>query len=126
MSLVNPTIESIILKIPTDLTIILAITLGIVIMTDFIISVIAVYNIKLDIKIYNKQDATEIIKKEVSEALKQHQFLIIRLFKAFPNITQRKNINFNNYKELVIKTKEEINRLKLEHKNNKKVNKNRK
>ena len=126
MKIINPTIEGLLLKIPTSLTITLAIIFALIFITDLTISVIAVYNIKLDVKKYTRQDATEVIKKEVSEALKKHQFLIGRLFKAFPNITQRKNANFISYKELVIKTKEEIKLLKKEYKKIKKARKKKK
>lgn len=123
MKIINPTIENMLLSIPNFLTIILALIFAVVIITDTIVSIVAVYNIKIDVKKYTRQDATEAIKKEVSEALKKHQFLVGRIFTAFPNINQRKNIDFSNYKELVIKTKEEVKKLKKEYKNRKNANK---
>lgn len=112
MKIVNPFIESIILKLSPWLIIVLSTIFLLGFLIDVIISIIAILNIKIDIKKYTKKDATEAIKKEVREALKRHRFTTERLFAAFPNVTQRKNINFMDYKELVLKIKEEYKKLK--------------
>lgn len=107
MKIINPLIETILLKLPSLLIIILSVIFLIIFIIDLIISTIIVFNIKIDIKKYTKKDATEIIKAEVKAALEKHRFIIGRLFNAYPNITQRKNHSFIDYKDLVEKIKEE-------------------
>ena len=112
MKIINPFIEKILLSFPQSLIIVLSVLFLIIFIIDFIISTITVFNIEVDIKKYTKKDATEIIKEEVREALKKHRFIIGRLFNAYPNVTQTKNINFKDYKELVLKIKEEYKKKK--------------
>lgn len=115
MKIVNPFIEMLLLKLKPWLIIVLGIVFLIAYTIDIIISIIAILNIKIDIKKYTKKDATEAIKKEVKEALKRHRFTTERLFAAFPNVTERKNINFPDYKELVLVIKEEYKKRKNNH-----------
>lgn len=124
---INPIIEKILLKQPYWLTILLSVSFFIIFMIDFIISVIAMFNLKLEVKKYTKKDATETIKKEIADFLKNHRFLresIDRLFSAFPNVDDRKDINFIDYKELVLRIKEEIKEAKAEYRKRKKEFKN--
>ena len=112
MKIVNPFIESILLRFKPWLITLLSLVFLTSFVIDIIVSLVAMFNIKIDIKKYTRKDATEAIKKEVREALKRHHFTTERLFSAFPNVTQRKNINFHDYKELVLKIKEEYKKRK--------------
>lgn len=105
---INPLIEGGLTKVPHWLIITISSIFLIIFITDIIISYIAVYNIKSEVKKYEKTDATETIKKEVEEFLHNHNFIrtqINRLFNAFPN-AKSLNINFPDYKQLVEKVKQ--------------------
>lgn len=109
--LINPSIESLLQSIPNWLTITLSILTAIVFITDIIISLIAMLNIKIEVKKYTKKDATETIKEEIADFLKNHHFIrkmIGRLFAAYPNVNSRKNINFTTYKDLISRIKKEV------------------
>lgn len=112
MKIINPFSEVLLSKLKPWIIIALSTVFLIGFLIDTIISIVAIFNIKIDIKKYTRKDATEAIKKEVKEALKRHLFTTERLFAAFPNVTQRKNTNFIDYKELVLKIKEEYKKLK--------------
>lgn len=79
---------------------------------DVIVSIITVVNIKIDVKKYTKKDATSAIKFEVAKKLRQHFFLVDRLFDAFPNIIEKRNNKFLDYKKLVQKIEDSINKIK--------------
>jgi len=116
--LVNPIVEGLLMKAPNWLIITLGIIFLLIFITDFVISYIAMFNIKIEVKKYTKKDATDIIKKEISEFLHKHNFIrtqIERLFTAFPNVKSFKDIDFPDYKELVEKIKEEIHETKEEY-----------
>lgn len=117
--LINPIVEGLLVKVPHTLVIILGIFFALIFVTDCIISFIAMFNIKIEVKKYTKKDATEVIKKEVSEFLHKHSFLrnqIERLFTAYPNVKSFKNIDFPDYKDLIKKIKQEVKEAKEEYK----------
>ena len=113
--LINPIVEGLLLKIPKIIVIILGIIFALIFIADIVVSLVAMFNIKIEVKKYTKTDATETIKREISEFLHKHNFIrkqIDRLFQAFPNVKSRKNLDFPDYKELVAKIKEEIKEAK--------------
>lgn len=106
--LINPFIEGALIKVPHWLIITISSILLIIFIIDIIISYIAVVNIKLEVKKYDRTDATEKIKKEIEEFLHNHSFIrtqINRLFKAFPDVKSLKYLNFPDYKKIVAKIK---------------------
>lgn len=120
---INPIVEGLLTKIPDILIIIIGIITALIFITDFIISTIAMFNIKIEVKKYTKKDATEAIKKEIAEFLHNHSFIreqIERLFAAFPDVKSRKNTSFPDYKDLVKKIKAEVAEAKKEYKKKKK------
>lgn len=121
--LINPIVEGLLLSVPHTLVIILSIIFMLIFITDCVISFTAMFNIKIEVKNYTRKDATEVIKKEISEFLRNHNLLrkqIERLFAAYPDVKSRKNIDFPDYQELVKKIKQEVNEAKEEYKKKKK------
>lgn len=108
---INPFLENI-LNNTTNIVLIISTSLiFLVILTDFIISLTALFNIKLEIKNYNKKDATETIKNEIAEFLTKHTIMrkqINRILSSFPNAKSHKEFNLPDYKELVQKIKNEL------------------
>ena len=123
MKLLHPLIEKV-LDYPANWVIILlAIIFGIIILTDFIISIIAMFNIKIEIKKFTKKDATEVVKQEIKEFLEKHSFLndqIDRLLSSFPTAISRIEFNLPDYKDLIKLIKKEIKEAKKELKKKKK------
>ncbi|MDO5393656.1 MAG: hypothetical protein Q4F33_03555, partial [Mycoplasmatota bacterium] len=89
----------------------------IIFIADIIISYIAVINIKIEAKKYDRTDATETIKTEIEDYLHSHNFIsnqIKRLFNAFPDVKSLKYINFKDYKKLVTKLKNTHKKTKID------------
>ena len=108
--LINPQIEQLLARVPACVIIFTTLIIAIAFIIDLIISLIAMFNIKIEVRKYSKKDATEVIKEEVSEFLKQHNFIKNmqgRLFSAYPNVKSRKNINFIVYKDFILKAIQE-------------------
>lgn len=106
--IVNPLIEGCLTKVPHWLIILISLIILIIFIADIIISYIAVINIKIEAKKYDRTDATETIKTEIEDYLHSHNFIsnqIKRLFNAFPDVKSLKYINFKDYKKLVAKLK---------------------
>lgn len=106
--IINPLIEGGLTKVPTWLIIIISSIALVIFIADIIVSYIAVLNIKLEVKKYDRVDATETIKKEVEEFLHKHSFIrkqIDRIFNAFPNVKSLKYLHLPDYKKLVAKVK---------------------
>lgn len=123
MKLLHPLVEKGLSIFPNWLLILLAIIFGLIILTDFIISIIAMFNIKIEIKQFTKKDATEVVKQEIKEFLEKHSFIreqIDRLLKAFPNAKSHKGFDLPDYKDLIKKIKQEIKEAKQELKKKKK------
>ncbi len=116
---INPTIESFLKTFSETLVIILGLLFLIVFIIDLVISIITMFNIKVDVRKYMKKDATSIIKKEVSVALKKHLVLKERLLEAFPNAIAKRNFNFATYKDILNKLKKELGKAKSTYKKNK-------
>lgn len=106
----NPLIFSFIGVLPEILVKVLAIVLFIIFVLDFCVSTFAIIRLKIDTKKYINEDATRVIKEEVSKSLKKYRYLYNRIFKAFPEITKSNNN--------VIRIKEFINKNKKRKKNN--------
>ena len=114
---VNPIIEGLLTKIPHLLIIILGLIFLLIFIADLTISLIAMFNIKIEVRKYTKKDATDAIKREIAEFLKDHTFLrnqIDRIITAFPNAKSRKEFNLPDYKELITKIKQEVAEAKQE------------
>lgn len=117
VKLLNPFIEKGLMAITDWLLILLAIIFGLLIIVDLVISIIAMFNIKIEVKLFEKIDATEIVKREIKEFLEKHNFIrkqIDRVLSAFPNAKSTKVLSLPDYKDLVKKIKQEINEAKKE------------
>lgn len=102
---VNTWLEKLILLLPNSLTIILSIILTVIFVSDIILSTHTVIKFNSSFKRYSA-DNTQEVKKKIIEEL-QHNFLLNRLVKAFPNAKdkreyykQLRNEYFKRMKEL--------------------------
>lgn len=117
VKLVNPFIEQALSTVTPWLLILLAIIFSLIFISDFVISLIAMFNIKIEVRKFTKKDATEIVKQEIKEFLEKHSFIrkqIERVLSSFPNAKSFKGLDLPNYKELIKKIRKEINEAKRE------------
>ena len=103
VSFVNPLIVSFIRLFPNNILIYFTIFIFGFFLIDFVLSTYIIFMLKIDTKKYVGQDATVVIKEEVISSLKKYDIFHRRLFKAFPNILDSKNLNMlfdviNKYK----------------------------
>ena len=116
IKIINPILYKLVSRIPEILLIILAIILGLLFLSDLIVTVYIMTKLKINVSKFEKKDATQAIKQEIQAALKKNTILTGRLLKAFPDISRLNNQNFKNFEDLFNKTKEEVKRLKIEYK----------
>ena len=100
MYIVNPLIEKSLLLLSKNVLIIIAIILMVIFVTDLIISLVTVFNIK-DINIGKIKDNTEEINKKVKEYLKKKSVLTRRLVESFPGF----RINIKSIKNKIVRKK---------------------
>jgi uncharacterized membrane protein len=82
---VNPFINKLLLKIPSNILVIIAIVIFVIILTDVIISLIIIIKFS-KISENSKSDSTEIVTRYVRNAIiKTGKVLYIRFINAFPN-----------------------------------------
>lgn len=87
MYVINPFISKLVLSIPTNILNIIAIILGIIFITDFIVSFTVIAKFKAlpeELKKDNTEKVTEYVKKEI---IKKNKKLYKRLIEAFPKLT---------------------------------------
>ena len=82
----HPVIENIINSFSNNTIIVIAIILFVIYLIDNFISFNVMSKIKNEIKHYNK-DSTEVIRKKITEWLKNNTFLFKRIISAFPEIS---------------------------------------
>ncbi len=100
---VNTWLENLILLLPNSLMITLSIVFSVIFISDVILSTHTVIKFNSSFKRYSA-DNTQEVKKKIIEEL-QHNFLLNRLVKAFPNAKDKAN----HYKQLHL---EYVNRVK--------------
>lgn len=113
---VNTWIENLILLLPNSLMVTLSIILTIIFVSDTILSVHTVIKFNSSFKRYSA-DNTQEVKKKILEEI-QHNFLLNRLVKAFPNAKDKRD----HYKQLrneYFKRMKELHDLKRKEKNKK-------
>lgn len=113
---VNTWIENLILLLPNSLMVTLSIILTIIFVSDTILSVHTVIKFNSSFKRYSA-DNTQEVKKKILEEL-QHNFLLNRLVKAFPNAKDKRD----HYKQLrneYFKRMKKLHDLKRKEKNKK-------
>lgn len=87
MYVINPFISKLVLSIPTNILNMIAIILGIIFITDFIVSFTVIAKFKAlpeELKKDNTEKVTEYVKKEI---IKKNKKLYKRLIDAFPRLT---------------------------------------
>lgn len=95
--IIEPFVNTVLLKIPSILLMIISSILLIIFVIDFVVS----YNVVLKIKEntrFIKKDNTEEITKKVREILSKNTHLTKRIFKAFPKF-KPVNLSLNNFKQ---------------------------
>lgn len=118
---IHPVVESLLLKVPENILIIISCIVFLIFFLDVIVTVLLLT--KLDIKVKNvNSDATEEIDKEMKKLIANYRILYKRLFKAFPksNInTEKGNVviarirnQLDEFDDLLEKKKKEIATLK--------------
>lgn len=90
----------------------LAIIILLVFLADFALSLFVLIRLKINVNKFTKMDATSEIKKEVRASLEKYTTLTIRLVKSFPTIKYPNSKAFNAFKASLLKTKEELKKLK--------------
>lgn len=111
---VNTWLESLIMLLPNPLMITISIILTVIFVSDVILSTHTVIKFNSSFKRYSA-DNTQEVKKKIIEEL-QHNFLLNRLVKAFPNAKDKRE----NYKQLrneYFKRMKELHELKRKEKN---------
>lgn len=116
IKIINPILYKLVSQIPKILLIVLAIILGLLFLSDLVITIYIMTKLKINVSKFEKKDATKVIKQEIKAALKKNTILTGRLLKAFPDISRINNQNFKNFEDLFNKTREEVKRLKAEYK----------
>ena len=105
--ILNPFIESYILKIPNDIMTPLFVIILSIFIIDIIISISIITSFKSTIKTIQK-DATEEITKKVKEIILKRSIFHRRLINAFPDIQNKKE----RLQSLENKIKQKINNIK--------------
>ncbi len=90
----------------------LAIIILLVFLADFALSLFVLIRLKINVNKFTKMDATSEIKKEVRASLEKYTTLTIRLVKSFPTIKYPNSKAFSNFKSSLLKTKEELRKIK--------------
>ena len=116
IKIINPILYKLVSQIPKILLIVLAIILGLLFLSDLVITIYIMTKLKINVSKFEKKDATKVIKQEIKAALKKNTILTGRLLKAFPDTSRINNQNFKNFEDLFNKTREEVKRLKAEYK----------
>ena len=112
VEIVHPIIEKIIYTTNPVITMIFAsITFGIF-MTDLIVSIRILFGLKTNIKKITSRDATNEIKKEVMEFLKNYNVLTGRLIRSFPDLEKLNGPNFEKFRHTFDGVKKEIEKIK--------------
>lgn len=115
--IINPFIFPILDKLPSILLIIISLLFMSIFITDLVVSIITLCKIKISSNKYNNFDATEEIKKLISETLKKNSFLYTRLLNAFPKITGKNKVTIVELKKVANefrrKLKENKEKLKI-------------
>lgn len=107
---INPILKNILFHVPSVITMTIGIVLSVIFIIDLIISTYIMFRLKINVTKYTNKDATTDIRKEVKKALTKHTFLTTRLLNSFPHISNNKNSE--SLKELLSKTKKEIEKYK--------------
>lgn len=106
---IHPTLKNLLSKLSPSLLTTISLICLIIFVTDFIITTIAMFNIKLEVSTL-KKDSTRSIRKEITKFLKENKFqrfLTTRLLAAFPNIKSQLKLNRSiiDYKKILSKVK---------------------
>ncbi len=91
---------------------VLALVLLIAFVVDLTLSVFILVRLEINVNKFNRMDATKEIKKEVKQSLEKYTALTIRLLNSFPSLKYPNVKNFENFKASLLKTKEELKKLK--------------
>lgn len=99
---VYPFICNIIRLLPTLILEILSICLLLVFLTDFIITVTTLIEVRSNLTKFKGMDATEIAHEEIMKAIRKHNFFISRLLQAFPKSEKFNRKEFIEFRKAVI------------------------
>jgi len=74
-------------------TCVLGTVLFVIMFSDLVLSTYTILQLKIDLNIYTDKDSTMRIRRDVLESIRKYRFFHNRLYKAFPNITENKNVS---------------------------------
>lgn len=117
IKIVNPIIKNFLLIIPKWGIITLGIILSIIFITDLIVTIYIMTNLKINVNKYLNKDATKEIRQEIQNILHKNNYLTTRLLKSFPHLNTLNNKGFLKFKEALLQAKEEMQKLKQEYQN---------
>ncbi len=120
---IHPLLEKLLFKISPNILMIFSCGLFLIFIIDVVISFYIIFQLRNNVDKYTARDATAMIREEVRKKLQRHSYLTTRLIKSFPNINLRNNQTFLDFKKLILKSKEEVKKIKRELKERKKQNK---
>ena len=84
MYLLNPFYAGLLSKIPNVLFMVITLTCFIIFLSDVVLSLIIMFQLKINTNLMGRKDATEEISKKVREALAKNRIFTGRLIGAFP------------------------------------------
>ena len=84
MYLLNPFYAGLLSKIPNVLFMVITLTCFIIFLSDVVLSLIIMFQLKINMNLMGRKDATEEISKKVREALAKNRIFTGRLSGAFP------------------------------------------
>ncbi len=114
VKVLNPILDNYLKLLDSTTLEVIAIVIFIIFLADFILSLLVLVRLEINVNKFIKKDATSEIKKEIALSLQKYTNLTIRLIKSFPTIKSPNSKAFNAFKNSLLKTKEELNRLKTE------------
>ncbi len=114
IKLLNPWLSGILNLFSPLLLEIIALVLLVIFLTDFGMSLFILIRLDINVNKYSRKDATSEIRKEVRKSLEKYTGLTTRLLKSFPTLKSPNIAALNSFKNLALKTKEELKRVKRE------------
>ncbi len=115
VKVINPIINNFLLLIPNWGIITLGMLLSIIFLTDLIITIYIMINLKINANKYLNKDATKEIRQEIQNILRKNNYLTTRLIKSFPHLNTLNNKGFIKFKEALLQTKQEMAKLKQDY-----------
>ena len=114
IKLLNPWLSSLLNLLSPLLLEIIALVILVIFLTDFGISLFILIRLDINVNKYSRKDATSEIRKEVRKSLEKYIGLTTRLLKSFPSLKSSNAKALDSFKNLALKTKEELKRVKRE------------